>query len=121
MALTVGDIRRSLSKYSDDTIVADYFGDDFSPCSSCAPVSSIRGFRVSSIPKSRLINNSWCKADLSNKKVVSIEYDPEYSDEFYSADINDACKYWKKKNEEHFSKISDMKPLSEYLSGEFYY
>lgn len=98
MILTVGDIRKALAKYSDDTIIADEFGDDFSPWTSCSPIKARGAFVVKNISKNRLYNKTWFKADLSNKKVISIDYNPEYSDEFW-AESEDASPYWKPKIE----------------------
>lgn len=90
MALTVGDIRKALSKYSDDTIVADFFGDDFCPGSTCSPVRAKGAFKVKQIGKDDLYNKTWFKADLTGKKVVQIDYSPNYSHEYWADGDEDA-------------------------------
>lgn len=121
MALTVGDIRKALSKYSDDTIIAAEFGDDFSPWTSCSPIKANGAFVVKNISKNDLYNKTWFKADLRNRKVISIDYNPLYSNEFW-AESEDASPYWKPKIEAETKKrIAEWKPPEYYFTGPIYY
>lgn len=120
MILTVGDIRKALAKYSDDTIVADEFGDDFSPFTTFAPLRSTGAVKITEIAKNLLFNKNWFKADLSGKKVIKIDYNPKYSNEFW-AESEDAHPYWKEIIEAERKERSSMKPLSYYCSGDLYW
>lgn len=120
MVLTVGDIRKALAKYSDDTIVADTFGDDFSPLTTCCPIKAKGTLKIKQVSKDSLFNKNWFKADLNNKKVITIDYNPEYSNELW-AESEEAHPYWKPQLEANARRIAKMKPLSYYCSGQLYY
>lgn len=120
MVLTVGDIRKALAKYSDYTIVADTFGDDFSPLTTCAPLRAKGAMKITEISKKQLFNKNWFKADLNGKKVIKLDYNPEYSNEFW-AEFEEAHPYWKPQLEADARRIAKMKPLSYYCSGQLYY
>lgn len=121
MALTVGDIRKALSKYSDDTIVAAGFGDDFCPWDVISPIKAKGAFVVKNIQKNDLYNKTWFKADLSNRKVISIDYNPLYSNEFW-AESDDASQYWKPKiDSETKKRIAEWKPPEYTFGGSVFY
>ena len=95
MALTVGDIRKALAKYRDDTLVAGMFEDDFSPLSVCCPLKARGALKINEVGKNSLFNKSWLKADLTGKKVIIFNYDAEYSNEFWAENDDEAHPYWK--------------------------
>ena len=121
MALTVGDIRKALAKYSDDTIVAAGFGDDFSPFESICPVKKTGAIKIKKISLKDLFIKPWLKADLTGKKVISIEYEPEYSDEFFAEKDEDRHPFWKPMQKKQDKEIRKMKPFSDYCSGQLFY
>lgn len=112
MAFTVGDIRKALSKYSDDTIVAGKFDDN---SSIVFPLRKSGAFKVRQIGKNQLFGKPWLKADLDANKVIVIDYEPEYSNEFFSDTNSNAHPCWKSRIATEDREIANLKPLSHYL------
>lgn len=114
MAFTVGDIRKALSKYSDDTIVGGKF-DDNDKSGIVFPLRKSGAFKVRQIGKNQLFGKPWLKADLDSNKVIVIDYEPEYSNEFFSDTTSNAHPCWKSHIDTEVREITNLKPLSHYL------